>query len=75
MLTPDWSETATIKKLTDGIGKKFKPGWTETETDTAFLEAVITLSGSEQLYRLSVWNRPGVRAELATMLGRPVHTS
>ncbi len=72
MLTGDWSEYGTADALEKEIGHKFRPGWTETETDTALMVEIPT-TGTTPLYRLNVWNRPGVRAELSALLGLPVH--
>lgn len=74
MVTPDWHQFGTAKELADYMGMvEINLGWTETATDTMLVVEVPTTLPTPE-YRMSVWNRPGVRAEMAALLGLPVKT-
>lgn len=80
MMNCDWSDYGTKDSLlvkNYGIfNGKFRIGWIETNTDTALITENPPYAGEPNpdfpKFTLSVWNRLGVRAGLASLLGLPV---
>lgn len=71
MIQADWSMCGTMEKLRKAIGSQWLSiGWTETETDTLLILENPSIKSPQ--YTMYVWNRPGVRASLAELLGLPV---
>lgn len=72
-LFSDWREFWTLDKLKEQFpGQHFHPGWNEGPTDTC-LVLPCELKPKGFKYEVLVWNRRGIRAEIATLLGLPVY--
>lgn len=72
----DWEEKfGSMEEITKEIepGFKFKLGWTEADNFSALIVEARSERGGKRRYRLMYWGRGGVRAELAKLLGMPVH--
>lgn len=53
------------------IWKHLQIGWNDDTHDTTLMIELPKVG--EKQYVVYVWNRPGVRAEIAALLGLPVH--
>lgn len=80
ILLADWTKVGTKEQLEKDIGNGFKVliGWLESKTDTIYCEEVPNWKvGTDQTqpnYKVYVWNRSGIREELALCLAKPVQT-
>lgn len=67
LFVSDSEEFGIIPEIINTLGFDVRVGWNERENKTYYCE----VAGSA-MYRVYVWNRTGVRAELAIALGMPV---
>lgn len=74
MLTPDWTATGSIEWLENRVGNGFvvKNGWQESSTYTTLCTEILTKKGETPVWCVCIWNRKGVREELAHLLGLSV---
>lgn len=82
-LRPDWEVFGTKEEISKEIGHKFgfklRLGWTEGKQHTSLVLQVPVLkppsdpTAGTPRYRLCYWDQPGVRAQMAALIGMPVH--
>jgi len=76
-MNPDYFERGTLSEINERLSAKLKPGWNEGKTDTALVllgatKKHGTKDTDQPWYVAHIWNRCGVRSELANLLGLPV---
>lgn len=69
---PDWTMVDFPEELERKIGNgfAFRIGWTITKTDTFFTTKV---KGSDNIYRVAVWNRPTAYDDIRAALEQPIY--
>jgi len=77
-MNPDYVERGTLSDINKELSANLKPGWNEGKTDTALVlpcESLKDGQGSatdQPWYTAQIWNRCGIRSELANLLALPV---
>lgn len=76
-IQPDWCRTGTLQELRYDVNLNLKVGWNENKTDTCLITALPfqpnEFDPQNPKYLCQVWNRPGIRAQIAQLLAMDVN--